>query len=251
MCFIPVPGARNLSFRRKAQGRTECWANSSRRCFPITCKSFGACARGNDRVRVTQTVMNMEGQVRIITVTAFVAMSVACGGSGLPTTQPSPNNAVDAGRSLVAVEKARSLSETLGTLPSSGRFKAAPDGTCTFDPNDSGPDQCTPAVVIPGNPPVGGRFKAGPGGTCVFVPNDGGPNQCTPAGGSTTPPSAGRFKAAPDGTCTFDPNDAGPNQCTPAVVIPGNPPVGGRFKAGPGGTCVFVPNDGGPNQCTP
>ena len=177
MCFIPVPRARNLSSSAEtpAQGRTECWANSSRRCFPITCESFGACTQGNDRVRVTQTVMNMEGQVRIITVTAFVAMSVACGGSGLPTTQPSPINAVDAGRSLVAVEK-----QTSGASPSSGRFKAAPDGTCTFDPNDSGPDQCTPAVVIPGNPPVGGRFKAGPGGTCVFVPNDAGPNQCTP-----------------------------------------------------------------------
>ena len=111
--------------------------------------------------------------MRIITVTALVAMSVACGGSGLPTTQPSPINAVDAGRSLVAGEKGQSLS-------SSGRFKASPDGTCVFDPNDSGPDQCTPAVVIPGNPPVGGRFKAGPGGTCVFVPNDAGPNQCTP-----------------------------------------------------------------------
>lgn len=133
------------------------------------------CVYARQRPRVTQTVMNMEGQVRIITVTAFVAMSVACGGSGLPTTQPSGINAVDAGRSLVAVEKAMS-----GAAASSGRFKAAPDGTCTFDPNDSGPDQCTPAVVIPGNPPVGGRFKAGPDGTCVFVPNDGGPNQCTP-----------------------------------------------------------------------
>ena len=117
--------------------------------------------------------------MRIITVTAFVAMSVACGGSGLPTTQPSPSNAVDAGRSLVAVEKGQSLSEASGTL-SNGRFKASPDGTCVFDPNDSGPDQCTPAVVIPGNPPSGGRFKAGTGGTCVFVPNDAGPNQCTP-----------------------------------------------------------------------
>src|SRR5262245_53696870 len=100
----------------------------------------------------------MEGQVRIITVTAFVAMSVACGGSGLPTTQPSSINAVDAGRSLVAVEK--ELSGASSTPPSSGRFKAI-DGTCVFDPNDSGPDQCTPAVVIPGNPPSGGRFKAG------------------------------------------------------------------------------------------
>jgi len=139
--------------------------------------------------------------VRIITVTAFVAMSVACGGSGLPTTQPSPINAVDAGRSLVAIQK--------------------------------------------------GRNKAGPGGTCVFDPNDSGPDQCTLSGTSGTPPSGGRFKGGPGGTCVFDPNDSGPNQCTPAVVIPGNPPSPGRFKAGPGGTCVFVPNDGGPNQCTP
>ena len=120
--------------------------------------------------------MNMEGQVRIITVTTFVAMSVACGSSGLPTTQPSPINAVDGGRSLVAVEKAGTSATS---SPSSGRFKSI-DGTCVFDPNDSGPDQCTPAVVIPGNPPSGGRFKAEPDGTCVFVPNDGGPNQCTP-----------------------------------------------------------------------
>jgi hypothetical protein len=223
MCFIPVPRTRNLSSSEEKR---------------------------NDRVRVTQTVMKMEGQVRIITLTTFVAMSVACGSSGLPTTQPSPVNAVGAARSLVAAEK-----ETAGSTPSSGRFKASPDGTCIFDPNDSGPNQCTPAVVIPGNPPSGGRFKAGPGGSCVFVPNDGGPNQCTPAGTPSTPPStspsSGRFKASPDGTCVFDSNDSGPNQCTPAVVIPGNPPSGGRFKAGPGDTCVFVPNDGGPNQCTP
>jgi hypothetical protein len=188
--------------------------------------------------------MNMEGQVRIISVTAFVAMSVACGGSGLPTTQPSSVNAVDAGRSLVAAQK----QSATGT--SSGRFKASPDGTCIFDPNDSGPDQCTPAVVVPGNPPSGGRFKAQPDGSCVFVPNDGGPNQCTPAGFTTTPPSSGRFKLV-DGTCVFASGDLGPNQCTPAVVIPGNPPSGGRFKAGPDGSCVFVPNDAGPNQCTP
>src|SRR5215831_6207987 len=138
MCFIPVRRARNLSSSAEK---------------PRVGPSAGSTALGNVsrspanrsvRVReattaITQTVMNMEGQVRIITVTAFVAMSVACGGSGLPTTQPSPINAVDAGRSLVAVEKGQSLSGT-------GRFKAI-DGTCVFDPNDSGPDQCTPAVV--------------------------------------------------------------------------------------------------------
>lgn len=173
MCFIPVPRTRNLS------------ASAEK---PRVGPSAGPTAPGDVsrspanrsvRVREATTTGNpdgdMEGQVRIITVTAFVAMSVACGGSGLPTTQPSSVNAVDAGRSLVAVEKQAS-----GASSSSGRFKAAPDGTCTFDPNDFGPNQCTPAVVVPGNPPVGGRFKAGPGGTCVFVPNDAGPNQCTP-----------------------------------------------------------------------
>ena len=83
--------------------------------------------------------MNMEGQVRIVALTIFVGMSVACGDSGLTTTQPSPINAVDAGRSLVAVEKDQP--QTAGT--SSGRFKAI-DGTCVFDPNDAGPNQCTP-----------------------------------------------------------------------------------------------------------
>src|SRR5215831_4260639 len=163
MCFIPVRRARNLSSSAEK---------------PRVGPSAGSTALGNVsrspanrsvRVReattaITQTLMNMEVQVRIITVTAFVAMSVACSGSGLPTTQPSPVNAVDAGRSLVAVEKA-----TASAASPSGRFKAAPDGTCTFDPNDSGPDQCSPAVVIPGPPTSGGRFKAGPDGSCVFV----------------------------------------------------------------------------------
>ena len=138
--------------------------------------------------------------MRIVALTIFVGMSVACGDSGLTTTQPSPINAVDAARSLVVVQK--------------GRNKAGPGGTCVFDPNDSGPDQCTPTGTS-GTPPSGGRFKAGPGGTCVFDPNDSGPNQCTPAGTPGTPPSGGRFKAGPGGTCVFDPNDSGPNQCTP------------------------------------
>jgi hypothetical protein len=108
----------------------------------------------------------MEGQVRTIALTILVGMSVACGDSGLPTTQPSPINAMQGAR--VVVQK--------------GRNKAGPGGTCVFDPNDSGPDQCTlsGSSGTPGTPSSAGRFKAGPGGTCVFDPNDSGPNQCTP-----------------------------------------------------------------------
>ena len=42
----------------------------------------------------------------------------------------------------------------------------------TFDPNDSGPDQCDPTP---------GRWKAGDDGSCTFDPNDSGPDQCQPA----------------------------------------------------------------------
>jgi hypothetical protein len=120
------------------------------------------CVYARQRSRTgNPDVMNMEGKVRTIAL-MIVGISVACGGSGLTTTQPSPINAMDAGRSLVVVEK--------------GRNKIGPAGTCVFDPNDSGPDQCT----LLGTSQSSGRFKAGPGNTCVFDPTDSGPNQCTP-----------------------------------------------------------------------
>jgi hypothetical protein len=56
---------------------------------------------------------------------------------------------------------------------SDGRWKLDGDN-CFFDPNDTGPDQCTP----PG-PPTG-RWKDDGTGTCYFEPNDSGPNQCVP-----------------------------------------------------------------------
>ena len=55
---------------------------------------------------------------------------------------------------------------------SDGRWKVGDDGSCTFDPNDSGPDQCDPTP---------GRWKAGDDGSCTFDPNDSGPDQCQPA----------------------------------------------------------------------
>ena len=53
-----------------------------------------------------------------------------------------------------------------------GRWKLGDDGSCTFDPADSGPDQCDPTP---------GRWKLGDDGSCTFDANDSGPDQCQPA----------------------------------------------------------------------
>jgi len=63
------------------------------------------------------------------------------------------------------------------TLPSAtvgqdGRWKLGGDGSCYFDPDDSGPDQCSPNL---------GRWKLGGDGSCYWDPADEGPNQCSPA----------------------------------------------------------------------
>jgi len=57
------------------------------------------------------------------------------------------------------------------TAAAEGRWKLGGDGSCFFDPDDSGPDQCSAN---------GGRWKLGGDGSCVFDANDSGPNQCEP-----------------------------------------------------------------------
>jgi hypothetical protein len=54
-----------------------------------------------------------------------------------------------------------------------GRWKLGGDGSCNWDPNDSGPDQCSQ-----GNPT--GRWKLGGDGSCYWDANDSGPDQCSP-----------------------------------------------------------------------
>jgi hypothetical protein len=49
------------------------------------------------------------------------------------------------------------------------RWKLADDGSCYWDSEDSGPDQCAPSP---------GRFKLDANGGCYFDANDSGPNQC-------------------------------------------------------------------------
>jgi hypothetical protein len=58
------------------------------------------------------------------------------------------------------------------TLGQDGRWKLGGDGSCYFDPDDSGPDQCEPNL---------GRWKLGGDGSCYWDPSDSGPNQCAPA----------------------------------------------------------------------
>ena len=56
-----------------------------------------------------------------------------------------------------------------------GRWKVDGNGSCVFDPADSGPDQCSPNT---------GRWKLDGEGGCVFDATDSGPDQCQ-ASGST------------------------------------------------------------------
>lgn len=50
------------------------------------------------------------------------------------------------------------------------RWKLSDDGSCYFDPNDTGPDQCEPQP---------GRYKLDANGTCYYDAGDTGPNQCS------------------------------------------------------------------------
>jgi pimeloyl-ACP methyl ester carboxylesterase len=84
----------------------------------------------------------------------------------------------------------------------SGRYKII-DTQCVWDPNDSGPDQCSPL-------PPPGRYKLDGFGGCYWEPNDYPPDQCSPPADPT-----GRFKLDGSGGCYWDPNDSGPDQCAP------------------------------------
>jgi hypothetical protein len=128
---------------------------------------------------------------------------------------------------------AMTLCVALAATPASsdveGRWKLDGSGGCFFDPNDTGPDQCTPDDPDTPNPPDDGpgRWKVDGNGGCVFDPDDDGPDQCTPSGDPDdpddpndpddpdVPDTPGRWKIDGD-ACVFDPTDEGPDQCTPA-----------------------------------
>ncbi len=60
-----------------------------------------------------------------------------------------------------------------------GRWKLGSQG-CYWDPNDDGPDQCSP------DQGSGGRFKWTSNGACYWDANDSGPNQCDPTSSQVT-----------------------------------------------------------------
>jgi hypothetical protein len=115
---------------------------------------------------------------------------------------------------LLAIGIAAATSVVYGA---DGRWKLGGDGSCFFDPNDTGPDQCSPSSPT-------GRWKVGGDGTCVFDPNDTGPDQCTP--GSSPDVPVGRWKLGDDNTCYFDPTDSGPNQCSPTAAAAARASIG-------------------------
>ena len=69
----------------------------------------------------------------------------------------------------IAVLGALLLTSQSPVQANDGRWKVSDDGSCVFDPNDSGQDQCDPSP---------GRNKIGDNGQCYFEPNDVGPDQC-------------------------------------------------------------------------
>jgi len=57
-----------------------------------------------------------------------------------------------------------------------GRWKSDGNGGCYFDPDDSGPDQCSATL---------GRWKDDGNGGCYYDASDSGPNQCQPPADAT------------------------------------------------------------------
>lgn len=87
--------------------------------------------------------------------------------------------------------------DSADAMQKKGRYKKQGEA-CLWDPNDSGPDQCTPAAGK-------GRFKK-EGDRCVWNASDSGADQCRP--------STGRFKKEGD-RCVWNATDSGSDQCDP------------------------------------
>lgn len=98
---------------------------------------------------------------------------------------------------LLAVTMVTTSFDTAAAVQNKGRYKKQGDA-CLWDPNDSGPNQCTPVWGK-------GRFKK-EGDRCVWNASDSGADQCRPANG--------RFKKEGD-RCVWNATDSGPDQCDP------------------------------------
>jgi len=78
------------------------------------------------------------------------------------------------GQAMVSATAAANASvlTPVAAATTDGRWKLGGDGSCYWDPDDSGPDQCSQSQ---------GRWKLGGDGTCYFDAGDSGPDQCAPA----------------------------------------------------------------------
>lgn len=109
--------------------------------------------------------------VRSVTMCAMVTL-IGLLAPSLSVQQYSLSQAPSIGISGAAGLTNGAASSLRSTLNQDGRWKLGGDGSCYFDPDDSGPDQCAPNL---------GRWKLGGDGTCYWDPGDSGPNQCQPA----------------------------------------------------------------------
>jgi hypothetical protein len=99
--------------------------------------------------------------VRSATMVAMVAV-MGLLATAAPVKQLSPQSGFTSGIPTTILHS---------TSTQDGRWKLGGDGSCYFDPDDSGDDQCSPNA---------GRWKLGGDGSCYWDPADSGPNQCTP-----------------------------------------------------------------------
>lgn len=72
---------------------------------------------------------------------------------------------------VLCVTACLALAAPAPTSCQDGRWKDDGNGGCYFDPDDSGPDQCSPTL---------GRWKDDGNGGCYYDASDSGPNQCQP-----------------------------------------------------------------------
>lgn len=108
--------------------------------------------------------------VRSATTVAMVAL-IGLLAPSLSVQQHSLSQPAAMGLSGVPALTHDAVTSLRSTLDQDGRWKLGGDGSCYFDPDDGGPDQCSP------NP---GRWKLGGDDSCYWDANDSGPNQCTP-----------------------------------------------------------------------
>lgn len=107
----------------------------------------------------------VEHSVRALVMAALIALVVQPS-----VTQHSPSQ--PAATSLFAATGTGTVNEPVAAATADGRWKLGGDGSCYWDPDDSGSDQCSPNQ---------GRWKLGGDGSCYWDANDSGPNQCEPA----------------------------------------------------------------------